>query len=52
LAVAIGVIAIAVALWSLTPQEPGAPPLDDIDEASRARLDAVLRQADREEDAR
>jgi hypothetical protein len=36
-------------VWWLRPVAPTAPPLDEIDEASRARLDAVLREADRNE---
>jgi hypothetical protein len=36
-------------VWWLRPVAPTAPPLDEIDEASRARLEAVLREADRNE---
>lgn len=41
------------AWWAWTsPAQRIAPPLDEHDEASRARLEAVLREADREERGR
>jgi len=41
--------ATALAIWALV-SRPQAPPLDDIDAASRAKLEQVLRQADAEKD--
>jgi hypothetical protein len=47
LALLLGFGIAAVAIWSLTSRRP-APPLDDIDAASRAQLEQVLRQAEAE----
>ncbi|MEM7413323.1 MAG: hypothetical protein AAF430_24035 [Myxococcota bacterium] len=50
----LGAVALGVALWALGTGSggPEGPPLDDIDAASRERLDAVLREADNESAAR
>jgi hypothetical protein len=54
----VGIAIAAVALAALLrggPARPiaaGPPPLDHIDDASRAQLDRVLREADRAGDAR
>ena len=45
LALLLGLGAAALAVWALATRRP-APPLDDIDDASRARLEQVLRDAD------
>lgn len=48
-ALALGLLLALGGLWALASRGPralDAPPLDDIDSASRARLDHVLRQAD------
>jgi hypothetical protein len=47
LAIAIGLGAAALALFALFARRPAAPPLDDIDAASRARLEEVLREAEK-----
>ena len=47
LALSLGFGAAALAIWALASRRP-APPLDDIDAASRAQLEQVLRQADAE----
>jgi len=44
LALLVGLGAAALAVWALASRRP-APPLDDIDDASRARLEQVLRDA-------
>jgi len=50
LAWTLGALAIAASAWLLLAREPTAPPpLDEIDDASRARLEAVLREAERAE---
>jgi hypothetical protein len=49
LAVSLGLGAAALAVWALASRRP-APPLDDIDDASRARLEQVLRDADAQPD--
>jgi hypothetical protein len=41
--------ATALAIWALVSRQP-EPPLDDIDAASRAKLEQVLRQAEAEEE--
>jgi len=51
LALSLGLGAAALAVWSLASRRP-APPLDDIDDASRARLEQVLRDADAQPPAR
>ena len=39
-------VALGIGAWLLFQRTgPGAPPMDDIDEASRARLEQVLREA-------
>ena len=45
LALSLGLGAAALAVWALAMRHP-APPLDDIDDASRARLEQVLRDAE------
>jgi hypothetical protein len=45
LALSLGLMAAALAIWALASRRP-ARPLDDIDDASRARLEKVLRDAD------
>jgi hypothetical protein len=50
LALLLGLGAAALAIWSLAVRRP-APPLDDIDAASRAQLEQVLRQAEVEKGA-
>jgi hypothetical protein len=52
LAILLGLGAAALAIWALASRHAGPPPLDDIDAASRAQLDRVLRQADSEKGAR
>jgi len=47
LALLLGFGATALAIWALVSRRP-APPLDDIDAASRAQLEQVLRQAEAE----
>jgi len=47
LALLLGLGAAALAIWSLAWRRP-APPLDDIDAASRAQLEQVLREAEAE----
>jgi hypothetical protein len=49
LAILVGLGAIALAVWGLVSRRPD-PPLDDIDAASRAGLEKVLRDAERKED--
>jgi hypothetical protein len=51
LALTLGLGAAALAIWALTSRR-SAPPLDDIDDASRARLEQVLRDADAERPAK
>ena len=50
LAILLGLGAIALAVWALAPRRSD-PPLDDIDAASRAQLEKVLRDAERKESA-
>ena len=50
LALFLGFGATALAIWALASRRP-PPPLDDIDAASRARLEQVLRQAEAEKAA-
>ena len=50
LALLLGFGATALALWALASRRP-AHPLDDIDAASRAQLEQVLRQAEAEKGA-
>jgi hypothetical protein len=45
LALSLGLGAAALAVWALATRR-AAPPLDDIDAASRARLEQVLRDAE------
>jgi hypothetical protein len=45
LALLLGLGAAALALWALAGRRP-APPLDEIDAASRAQLEQVLRDAE------
>jgi hypothetical protein len=52
LALALGLGAAALAVWALASRRPPAPPLDDIDDASRARLEQVLREADSQRNAK
>jgi hypothetical protein len=47
LALFLGFGATALAIWALV-SRPAAPPLDDIDADSHARLEQVLRQAEAE----
>ena len=51
LALLLGFGAAALAIWALASRRPAAPPLDDIDAASRAKLDQLLREADAEKGA-
>ena len=51
LALLLGIGAAGLAIWALAGRRP-APPLDDIDAASRAQLEQVLRQAEAEKGAR
>jgi hypothetical protein len=44
LAVAAGLLAAALALYALLGRPPAPPPEEDIDDASRAALEDVLRQ--------
>ena len=47
LAWTVGALALAGGLWALAGGgSQGGPPLDDIDAESRARLEAVLREAE------
>jgi hypothetical protein len=48
LALLLGLGAAALAIWALASRRAGPPPLDDIDAASRAQLEQVLRQAEAE----
>ncbi len=48
LALSLGLGAAVLAVWALTTRD-SAPPDDDIDDASRARLEQVLRDADANE---
>jgi hypothetical protein len=48
LAILLGLGAIALAIWVLRRPDP---PLDDIDAASRAQLERVLREAEPEKGA-
>ena len=48
LALLLGFGAAALAIWALATRRPAPPPLDDIDAASRAQLEQVLRQAEAE----
>lgn len=50
LALLLGFGAAGLAVWALTSRRP-APPLDDIDAASRAQLEQVLREAEAEKGA-
>ena len=50
LALLLGLGASALAIWALASRRP-APPLDDIDAASRAQLEQVLRQDEAEKGA-
>jgi hypothetical protein len=50
LALSLGLGAAALALLALFGRRP-APPLDDIDDASRARLEQVLRDAETKQGA-
>jgi hypothetical protein len=52
LALSLGLGAAALAIWGLASRRPPAPPLDDIDDASRARLEQVLRDADAQRTAK
>ena len=47
LAILLGLGAIALAVWALRRPDP---PLDDIDAASRAQLEKVLREAEPKKD--
>jgi hypothetical protein len=47
LALLLGFGAAALAIWALASRR-SAPPMDDIDAASRAQLEQVLRQAEAE----
>ena len=49
LAILLGLGATALAIWALASRRP-APPLDDIDAASRAQLEQVLRDAEPKKD--
>jgi hypothetical protein len=46
LALAAGLLAAALALYALLGRVPAAPPEEDIDDASRAALEQLLRQED------
>ena len=50
LALLVGLAAAALAIWELAARR-AAPPLDDIDAASRNQLEQVLREADAEKGA-
>ncbi len=50
LALLLGFGTAALAIWALASRRP-EPPLDDIDPASRAKLEQVLRQAEAEKAA-
>ena len=46
LAWTLGLVAAAAGLWALVGRDTtGGPPLDDVDAASRERLEEVLREA-------
>jgi hypothetical protein len=47
LAILLGLGAAALAIWALAVRR-GAPPMDDIDAASRQQLEKVLREAEPE----
>jgi hypothetical protein len=51
LALLLGFGAAALAIWALASRRPAPPPLDDIDAASRAGLERVLREAEAEKGA-
>ena len=49
LAWTLGLVAAAAGLWALVGRDTtGGPPLDDVDAASRERLEEVLREAGRD----
>jgi hypothetical protein len=47
LALAAGLLAAALALYALLGRSPAPPPEEDIDDASRAALEDVLRQEEK-----
>jgi hypothetical protein len=51
LLLSLGLAIAAGALYALLAGDGGAPPLDEIDDASRARLERALRQSERREGA-
>jgi hypothetical protein len=48
----IGLILVGAAIFVLLSKESGPPPVDEIDEQSRVKLEQVLEDAEREEAAR
>jgi hypothetical protein len=52
LALTLGAAATAAALYALATWAPDRSARDEIDAGSRARLDAVLRESDRQEEGR
>ncbi len=51
LALLLGLGAAGLAVWALASRRP-PPPLDDIDDGSRARLEQVLRDAESQPDVK